>query len=50
LSKLVIIVCFSVTLRDAQSAGSLLPCSMESTGAELSFHHSIIGKFVVDEI
>jgi len=52
LSILVIIVYFSVTLRDTRRAGALLPCSFkrEAKGRELTFHHSIIGNFMVNEI
>jgi len=48
------IVYFSVTLRDAWRAGALLPLFFQKggKGAELTFHHSIIGNFnfVVDMI
>jgi len=48
----IIIVYFSVTLRDARRAGGCFPCSFnrEATGAELTFHHSIIGNFMVNKI
>jgi len=50
LSILVILVYFSVTHRDARRAGHCFPCSFirEATGAELTFHHSIIGNFMVN--
>jgi len=50
-----IIVYFSVTLRDARRAGALralLPHFFQngSNGAELTFHHSIIGNFMVNKV
>jgi len=49
---LVILVCFSVTPRDAGERGHSFPCSLkrEATGSELTFHHSIVGKFMVNKI
>ena len=43
---------FSVTLRDAKRAGALLPFffKREATEAELTFHNSIIGNFMVNKI
>jgi len=56
LSILVIIVYFSVTPRDlgerGHYGGNFFPCSFkrEATGAELTFHHSIIGNFMVKDL
>jgi len=49
LSILVILVYFSVTLRDARRAGALLPLFFPKggNGAELTFHYSIIENFMV---
>jgi len=45
------IVYFSVTLRDERE-GALLPLffKREATWAELTFHHSIIGNFMVNKV
>jgi len=49
---LVIVVYFSVTPRDAGERGHFFPCSFkrEAMGAELTFHHGIIGNFMVNKI
>jgi len=43
---------FSVTLRYARRAGALLPLFVQKggNGAELTFHRSIIGNFMVNKI
>jgi len=43
---------FNYCQERAESGGYCFPCSFkrEATGAELTFHHSIIGNFMVDKI
>ena len=52
LSILVIIVYFSVTPRDAGERGHCFPCSFkrEATGAEVTFHDSITGNFMIQHL
>jgi len=52
LNILVITVYFSVTPSDTGERGHFFPCSFkrEATGAELTFHHSFIGNFMVNKI
>jgi len=52
LSIFVIIVYFSVILRDARRAERCFPCSFkrEAAGTELNFHRSIRGNFMVNKV
>jgi len=52
LSILVVIVYFSVTLRDARRAGALLPLFFQKggNGGGITFHHSIMGNLMVNKL